>query len=92
MPYPDNFNSREFERVWGSDDDSISDTVANIGLRAEYAEYLEDKKNPAISFEAWCSDIDENFVKEEIAQENQRATKTTMGELLIAVCNAELHN
>jgi len=108
MPYPDNFNSREFERVWGSDD-SIESAVAKIGLRAEYGEYLAVKSNPPMDFLDWVDDIHPKLLNDadraeiakakaeklatmqaklnawtnasvnyEVAQANQRASKSTI--------------
>jgi len=34
----------------------IESDVVEVGLRAEYAEYLSDKSNPPISFLDWCNE------------------------------------
>lgn len=51
MNYPDNFKGAAH-----FDNDDMESDVVEIGLRAEYAEYLKMKDAPQISFYEWCEE------------------------------------
>lgn len=135
MPYPDNFNSREFERVWGEKEESEADLYMEkmqwvwVDLLNTFKEHCKKNQFKVSLFDvevfaegitdtlqrivAWEKMIDFNQTSKEvypenkeekiccvfseivtfnkIVQENQKATKANMNDLLIAVCEAEMH-